>query len=126
MKKRNWIWLVSIAIILSGSPIVSAQGNNNRQHQSGENWRQESQRHLIGTWYANGERDKRAEIFTSRGGLQARNERGTTTRLEVTRNGDVRAIDWQGKLRGDVKRNRIEWENGTTWTREPTRRVARR
>jgi hypothetical protein len=124
MKKKKWFWLLSIALIVSGSPIVSAQ--DNRQHQRGENWKQESQRHLIGTWYANGERDKRAEIFSSRRGLQARNERGKTTRLDVTRSGNVRAIDWEGKLRGDVKRNRIEWENGTTWTREPNRRIARR
>jgi hypothetical protein len=80
----------------------------------------------MGRWYLNGERDKPAEIFTSRRGLQARNENGRVTRLELSRNGDVRAVDWENRLRGDVKRDRIEWENGTTWTRQPTRRVARR
>jgi hypothetical protein len=83
-------------------------------------------RGLEGTWYANGERDKRAEIVSTRRGLQARNEYGNTTRLDVTRNGDVRALDWQGGLRGDVRRGRIDWENGTVWTREPSYKYARR
>jgi len=36
------------------------------------------------------------------------------------------APNWENKLRGDVKRDRIEWENGSIWTRQPTRRLARR
>jgi hypothetical protein len=81
---------------------------------------------LEGTWYANGERDKRTEIVSTRRGLQARNEFGRTTRLDITRNGDVRALDWERGLRGDVRRGRIDWENGTVWTREPSYRYARR
>ena len=80
----------------------------------------------MGRWYSNGDRNKPAEIFTSRRGLQARNKDGRVTRLEVSRKGDVRALDWENRLRGDVKRDRIEWENGSVWTRQPTRRVARR
>jgi hypothetical protein len=76
-------------------------------------------RDLEGTWYLNGDSDKRTEINASRNGLEARNEQGQTTRLEVGRNGDVRALDWERGMRGDVRRDRIEWENGTTWTREP-------
>ena len=76
-------------------------------------------RGLEGTWYLNGDSDKRAEINSSRNGLEARNEQGQTTRLEVGRNGDVRAVDWEHGMRGDVRRDRIEWQNGTTWTREP-------
>ena len=76
-------------------------------------------RDLEGTWYFNGDSDKRAEIHASRDGLEARNEQGQTSRLEVGRNGDVRALDWERGMRGDVRRDRIEWENGTTWTREP-------
>ena len=76
-------------------------------------------RNLAGTWYLNGDRSKRVEIVSSRDGLQAKNERGQTTRLQTVRDGDIRALDWEGGLRGDVKRDRIEWQNGTTWTRSP-------
>jgi hypothetical protein len=81
---------------------------------------------LEGTWYLNGERSRRAEINESRRGLLARNENGQTTRLEISRSGDVYARDWQGGLRGDVRRDRIVWENGTIWTREPSRSARRR
>jgi len=81
---------------------------------------------LEGTWYLNGERSRKTEINASRRGLVARNENGQTTRLEISRNGDVYARDWEGGLRGDVRRGRIEWENGTTWTREPSYRIGRR
>jgi hypothetical protein len=74
-------------------------------------------RDLAGTWYLNGERDKRVEILSSRDGLQAKNERGHTTRLQTDHDGDVRALDWEGGLKGNVKRAKIEWQNGTTWTR---------
>ena len=43
-----------------------------------------------------------------------------TSRLEVERDGDIRALDWRG-LHGDVKRDRIEWANGSTWTKSPER-----
>lgn len=76
-------------------------------------------RDLTGTWYLNGARNKRVEIVSSRDGLQAKNERGQTSRIRTARDGDIRALDWEGGLRGDVKRDRIEWQNGTTWTRSP-------
>jgi hypothetical protein len=76
-------------------------------------------RSLAGTWYLNGDRSKRVEIVSSRDGLQAKNERGQTSRIQTARDGDIRALDWEGGLRGDVKRDRIEWQNGTTWTRAP-------
>ena len=62
--------------------------------------------------------NKVAEINADKRGLEARNENGDTTRLDVDRNGDVRARDWHD-LRGRVRGNRIEWDNGTTWTRRP-------
>ena len=83
-------------------------------------------RDLEGTWYLNGDRDKRTEIIASRDGFEARNEKGSTSRLEVSRNGDVYAREWERGLRGNIRRDRIEWENGTTWTREPSSREARR
>ena len=76
-------------------------------------------RNLTGTWYLNGDSGKRVEIVSSRDGLLAKNERGHTSRLQTDRDGDIRALDWEGGLRGDVKRDRIEWQNGTTWTRSP-------
>ena len=73
----------------------------------------------------NGDPNKPAEINSDRNGLVATNENGQTTRLEIDRDGDIRASDWQG-LRGDVRGNRIEWDNGTTWTRRPSDRIGRR
>ena len=115
--------LLALAIGVVNSPsTVSAQsygwppwGNNRNAPQ-----------HLEGTWYLNGERSRKTEINASRRGLVARNEKGQTTRLEISRSGDVYARDWEGGLRGDVRRGRIEWENGTTWTREPSYRIGRR
>jgi hypothetical protein len=71
-------------------------------------------RHLEGRWYVNGDRNKSAEIYTKGKRLEARNENGQITRLDIDRNGDVLASDWQG-IRGDVRGNRIQWSNGTTW-----------
>ena len=115
--------LLALAIGVMNSPsTVSAQsygwpswGNNRYAPQQ-----------LEGTWYLNGERSRKTEINASRHGLVARNENGQTTRLEISRSGDVYARDWEGGLRGDVRRGRIEWENGTTWTREPSYRIGRR
>jgi hypothetical protein len=83
-------------------------------------------RDLEGTWYLNGDRDKRTQIISSRDGLEAKNERGDSSRLEIGRNGEVNARDWERGLRGNVRRDRIEWENGTTWTRVPSGREASR
>lgn len=71
---------------------------------------------LQGRWYLDGDTNNVAEIDADKRGLEARNENGDTTRLDVDRNGDVRARDWHD-LRGRVRGNRIEWDNGTTWRR---------
>ncbi|MEX0804451.1 MAG: hypothetical protein WD688_14215 [Candidatus Binatia bacterium] len=105
-----------------------------RRDDRSDNWwdrwtppsRREVRREVEGTWYLHGNRDQRAEIVSSRDGLEARNERGQSTRLEFGRNGDVFARDWEGGLRGDVRGDTIEWENGTTWTRTRSGRAARR
>jgi hypothetical protein len=136
-----------LASLIGGTlsvPVADAQNDrrddrrydrrDDRRDDRGGNWwediinsnTREDRRDLEGTWYLNGDRDKRAEIISSRDGLEARNERGNTTRLEVTRNGEVHARDWERGLRGNIRRDRIEWENGTTWTREPSGREARR
>ena len=115
--------LLTLAIGVVNVPsTVSAQGYGWSSWRDNRNAPQQ----LEGTWYLNGERSRRTEINASRRGLVARNERGQTTRLEISRSGDVYARDWGG-LRGDVvRRGRIEWENGTRWTREPSYGTARR
>jgi hypothetical protein len=89
-----------IAAVLAAPCVPSAQ-----PYERGTPERRDN---LPGKWYVNGERDKLVEISSSRSGLQAKNE-----------NGDVRALDWEGGLRGNLRRDRIEWQNGTTWTRAP-------
>jgi hypothetical protein len=144
MKKMSKILLASLIGGTLSVPVADAQNDrrddrrydrrDDRRDERGGNWwediinsnTREDRRDLEGTWYLNGDRDKRAEIISSRDGLEARNERGNTTRLEVTRNGEVHARDWERGLRGNIRRDRIEWENGTTWTREPSGREARR
>lgn len=83
-------------------------------------------RDLEGVWYMEGDRNKRTEVIAGRRGLEAVNEHGQASRLEISRGGEVRALDWERGLRGELRRDRIEWENGTTWTREPSERAARR
>jgi len=89
----------------------------------GEEWRdtRDDWRRLEGTWYLNGERDKPCKIVSTHDGLEARNERGAVSLLVYDRYGSVRARDWEGGLRGEVRRDRIEWANGTTWTRVASR-----
>ena len=144
MKKMTTFLLASLIGGTISVPVADAQNDrrddrrydrrDDRRDDRGGNWweniinsnTREDRRDLEGTWYLNGDRDKRAEIIVSRDGLEARNEKGNTSRLEVTRNGEVQARDWERGLRGNIRRDRIEWENGTTWTREPSRREARR
>jgi hypothetical protein len=43
---------------------------------------------------------KRAEIVLTAGGLEARNEKGETSRLTVERDRDIRALDREGGASG--------------------------
>ena len=114
MNSKNTIaiFLIAITCLLSVScePVVERA----REEFEGRN--------LAGTWYVNGDSGRRAEIVSTRAGLEARNENGDVSRLSVERGGDIRALDWEGGLRGNVSRDRIEWSNRSTWTREPSRR----
>jgi hypothetical protein len=118
MNAKKLLWSAMVASVLVAPVTVSAQYDRRPPD------RRETQG-LEGRWYANGERDKPCQIFSSRRGLQAKNEQGQTTRLEKSRSGNVRAVDWENGLRGNVRRDRIEWANGTTWTRAPSQRLAR-
>ena len=135
MKRATLLWLtISLTMgVLNVPNVVSAQdyGRYDRRYDRNDNWGERwrntrnDRRDLEGTWYLDGHRDLRAEIVSSRRGLEATNEHGHTTRLEVSRSGNVHALDWEGGLRGNVRRDRIEWENGTTWMRQPAYRYAR-
>ena len=127
MKVKGLAWVV-IGLTVAGlaiPQISSAYDDRGFERREGwwQRWRdvRSDRRDLEGTWYLNGDRDRPAEIVSSRRGLQARNEHGQNTRLEIDRRGDVRALDWEGGLRGDVRGDRIDWENGTTWTRSASR-----
>jgi hypothetical protein len=147
MKKINVLWSASLIAAIMNIPVASAQDDrrddrrydrrDDRRDDRRGNWwdgiingttasSRDDLRDLEGTWYLNGDRDKRTQIISTRDGLEAKNERGDSSRLEVSRNGDVNARDWERGLRGNVRRDRIEWENGTTWTREPSGREASR
>jgi len=90
-----------------------------------DRWSDRDARQLQGRWYFNGDPNKATEINVNGRSLQARNENGQTSRLEMDRYGNVRAPDWRG-IRGNVKADRIEWENATTWTRSASERYGRR
>jgi hypothetical protein len=127
MKKKRCSTLALLACLIMGLMTVvftipqltlaDDETRSERREFSRDDWRR-----LEGTWYLNGERDKPCTIFSSRDGLQARNERGETSRLVHGRYGSIRARDWEGGLRGEVRRHSIEWANGTTWRRVASRR----
>jgi len=126
MKSKSFAWLIMglVAAILTIPRVTFAQ--DQRRYDRREEWRhgysRDDRQRLEGTWYLNGERDKPCEIVSTRGGFEARNERGETSRLVYDRYGSIRAHDWEGGLRGEVRRHSIEWANGTTWTRVASRR----
>jgi len=123
MKSKSFFWLIMglMAMILTVPRPASPQ--DERRYERREEWRdsREGRPRLEGTWYLNGERDKPCEIVSTRGGLEVRNERGDSSPLVYDR-GFIRARDWEGGLRGEVRGDRIEWANGTTWTRVASRR----
>jgi YD repeat-containing protein len=126
MKSKSFAWFIMslVAAILTIPRVTFAQ--DQRRYERREEWRhgysRDDRRRLEGTWYLNGERDKPCEVVSTRGGFEARNERGETSRLVYDGYGSIRAHDWEGGLRGDVRRHSIEWANGTTWTRVASRR----
>ena len=71
---------------------------------------------MEGTWYSGGDRDRVVRIVERGGEMEARNERGETSRLEYEGRGRLRAVDWGG-ITGEVRGDRIDWSNNTYWTR---------
>ena len=116
---------VMIGVLLMGgslavpTPAFTRDDKDNGRRTERSDWREPNDREvrdLQGTWHMNGDRNKRAKINGNGRELQATNENGQTSRLEVDRRGNVHAPDWNG-VTGHVRGNRIEWNNGTTWTR---------
>jgi hypothetical protein len=124
MKLKGCAWLIiGVMIVGLAIPQMSSadyERRSDRREGWWERWRdvQNDRGDLAGTWYLNGDRDKPCEIFSTGRGLGARNERGNTTSLVYGRT-LVEARDW--RLRGEVRQDRIHWENGTTWTRYASR-----
>jgi hypothetical protein len=129
MKCKSLPWFVMGLIVILTLPRL-ASAHDETSYEKKQEWRErEGERYgkndwhrLQGTWYLNGERDKPCTIVSTRGGFQARNERGETSWLVYDRHGSIRARDWENGLRGELRGNRIEWANGTAWTRMASRR----
>jgi len=116
MKRSTVLWVIIVAFFVTASCDQIFDRDRGIFNWPG------STRDLEGSWYVNGDRNLRAEIVSAPGGLEARNERGQASRLDITGGGSVRALDWEGGLRGTVRRDQIDWQNGTTWTREARNR----
>ncbi len=122
MNKKGFFWFFAglVTVFLSTSSVTSAQdrwrGERERREEYREGWRDQrgGRGHVVGRWYKDG---APCEIVSTRDGLEARNEYGSTSRLVYDRDGYVRALDWEGGLRGDIRGNRILWANGSSWSR---------
>jgi hypothetical protein len=117
------VGLIVGTVSVPNSVFAQSYGRFGQQYERNDNWwgrlsnTRDDRRGLEGTWYLVGQDDRAAQIVQTRQGLHAINEYGQASRLTVSRNGDVRALDWEGGLHGDVRRDRIDWANGTTWIR---------
>ncbi len=124
MNKRSFLW---IAIVLMTGifivPKTAFSRDDDRNYDHRENGNHDHR--LEGRWYLNGDPGKPTEIHADRRGLEARNENGSTSRLEIDRNGSIRALDWNG-VRGRIKGNQIDWSNGSLWMRRPSEHAGRR
>jgi len=110
MKTAKLLVLLTVGLLLSGCVIP----RDGRGRDGG------GQRYsLEGTWYSGGARDKVASIVSTSDGWEARNEHGQTTRLVPDGRDFVRALDWEGGLRAEIRNDRINWANNTFWTRRP-------
>jgi hypothetical protein len=121
MNSRNWLLIFTTATFVSAAQLTYAQQRNGSYRiENGTLNRTSEPPQVEGRWYTNGERRKPATIISSRlKGTEARNELGQFTRIEFEGNSNIRALDWDDGVRGDIRHGRIEWANGTTWTRKP-------
>src|SRR5690349_16827836 len=112
------VLLISGVFVIPSTAFTQNERSRDRENGWYDRWSDNYRdaRPLQGRWYMNGDQNKPTEIKVDGRRLEATNENGQTSRLELDRAGRIRAYDWQG-IRGTVKGNRIEWDNGTTWTR---------
>ena len=120
-KEQSWLFVWLVTVILAMSSVTSAQERwreerEERREGNQERWwdQRKGREGLVGRWYKDG---APCEIVPTRDGFEARNENGDTSKLVYDRDGDVRALDWEGGLRGEIRGNRILWANGTSWSR---------
>lgn len=76
---------------------------------------------LAGTWYREGNTGLPASIRQSGNSLVFTNERGESSYGRFESKGVIVALDWESGLRGrlNADRTRIDWGNGTSWSRRP-------
>lgn len=75
---------------------------------------------LTGTWFANGDRSRQCRIRQRRGSLSLRNEAGQDADGSFVRRHLI-TTNWNGSvIEGRISRDgdRIDWSNGTWWTRD--------
>jgi hypothetical protein len=92
---------------LVGSRVVSF-----RLHRRGGSGR-ETAAPVRGDRYAGDSPDKLCLILSTPQGLEVRNESGGRSVLVYDPPNSVRAVDWEGGLRGEIHNDRILWANGT-------------
>lgn len=74
---------------------------------------------LDGTWYRDGNRSLRCSIRQKKGNLTLKNEVGQTATGSFDSSNRI-TTSWSGqRIDGTINSdgNRIDWDNGTTWTR---------
>ncbi len=114
MKPKSYLSLILVSGFL-GIPHVGFS-RDEADHNNRWAYFDSDVRQLQGRWYMNGDPNKPTEININGRRLEARNENGQISKLELGRGGNIRAVDWHG-VRGVIRGNRIEWDNGATWTR---------
>lgn len=75
---------------------------------------------LTGTWFASGQRSRSCSIRQRHGNLSLQNESGQSATGSFTDRHNI-VTNWQGTtIRGRISQhgNRIDWDNGTYWTRD--------
>jgi hypothetical protein len=86
------LWFAALIIGIAGLPKAAVSGeetNYDGRSSSSGRWRDDDQdaRHLQGRWYLNGDPNKPTEININGRRLEASNEKGQRSRLEIERGG---------------------------------------
>ncbi|MGH8273921.1 MAG: hypothetical protein ACRES9_06665 [Gammaproteobacteria bacterium] len=99
-----------------------AGGGGWGHHRGGSHSRHRPQ--LSGTWFANGDHSQVCSISQRQGNLDLRNESGRSATGSFTDKHDI-TTNWSGiTIRGRISHNgnRIDWNNGSYWTRSTRHR----